>query len=320
MENNKTNHDKIILKAISTINKRNDSWKIRRLKNCPNISNYLIHRYNDSLSRTETIMRMRLGIEVRPICPTCGNNTQFTNKINNPFTIYCCHECSYNAKEKIKKYENTCLERYGFTTPLKDKKRREIGKNTCIKKYGVEFASQSNDIKRKIRNTCIKKYGVEWISKSNEWKEKMSVIMQSETTQSHRILKLKAHKTFNTSKPEEELFLYIKEKFPSVKRQYKDNARYPWCCDFYIPEFDLFLELQGTWTHGKHAFDKNSKEDQLILEQWKKKSEEHPFYLNAIKTWTERDVEKRNTAKENKLNFKEVWSSNEGKSFIDELH
>ena len=115
------------------------------------------------------------------------------------------------------------------------------------------------------------------------------------------------------------MYLYIKEKFPNVKRQYKDKERYPWCCDFYIPELDCFIELNGNWTHGKHAFSSTSKEDLYIVEQWKKRSVEHHYYGNAIKTWTICDVKKRNKAKEEKLNFYEFWNLENAKKFIDEL-
>ena len=35
------------------------------------------------------------------------------------------------------------------------------------------------------------------------------------------------------------------------------------------------------------------------------------FYNNAIQTWTIRDVKKRNTAKENTLNYIEFWTVKE---------
>lgn len=82
---------------------------------------------------------------------------------------------------------------------------------------------------------------------------------------------------------------------------------------------DYFIELNGIWTHSKHPYDFNSVEDQLILKEWKSKVKNHPFYNNAIETWTKRDVGKRNKAKQNNLNYKEVWSVNEGKKFIDKI-
>lgn len=131
---------------------------------------------------------------------------------------------------------------------------------------------------------------------------------------------LKANHTFNTSKPEEELYLYIKEKFPSVIRQYKDNTRYPFACDFYIPELDYFIELNGTWTHGKHPFNPNSEEDKYLLEKMQTKAlSGHKYYFVTIRTWTVTDPLKREIAKQNNLHFKEIWTLDEGKKFIDEL-
>lgn len=191
---------------------------------------------------------------------------------------------------------------------------REKFKETCLKKYGVINAGGSEQSLQNIKKTCLERYGVENYSKSEEYKKNKDSIMLK------LMITKKNNHTFNTSKPEEDLYAYIKEKFPLVKRQYKDKERYPYFCDFYIPELDIFLELNATWTHNNHSFNSDSKIDQNILNDWKNKSKEHPFYLGAIDTWTVRDVNKRNIAKENKLNFKEVWSLEEGKKYIDEIY
>lgn len=217
---------------------------------------------------------------------------------------------TYNNKEKAKE---TCLKKYGVINAGGLEQSLQKIKNTCLEKYGVENPYQITFVKEKIKKTCLERYGVENYSKSEEYKRnKDSIILKAMITK-------KNNRTFNTSKPEEDLYVYIKEKFPLVKRQYKDKERYPYFCDFYIPELDLFLELNATWTHNNHPFNPDSKMDQNILNDWKNKSKEHPFYLGAIDTWTIRDVNKRNMAKENKLNFKEVWSLEEGKKFIDEI-
>lgn len=54
-----------------------------------------------------------------------------------------------------------------------------------------------------------------------------------------------------------------------------------------------------------------------MLNKWRNKNTN--YYNNAIKTWTERDVEKRNKAIENKLNFKEFYNFNEAKEYIKTL-
>lgn len=106
----------------------------------------------------------------------------------------------------------------------------------------------------------------------------------------------------------------LKTKFENVSTQHRDH-RYPFACDFYIPLLDLFIEYQGTWTHGGHRFDQNSKRDQDTVSTWKAKANEinfkgnsKKFYLNAIYTWTVLDVKKREIAKRNRLNFIEFFS------------
>ena len=118
----------------------------------------------------------------------------------------------------------------------------------------------------------------------------------------------KLHNTFNKSKQEEELYkTLLKENVnKTIYRQYKDD-RYPFYCDFYIVEDDLFIELNAHWTHGGHSFDKNNEDDIKKLNEWKEKSKTSKFYENAIIVWTQRDVEKQRVAKENKLNYKVIY-------------
>ena len=243
---------------------------------------------------------------------------------------------SNECKEKIKQ---TCLEKYGVDSPLKSEKIRNKGKQTCLEKYGVDNPAKLEENKEKVKQTCLKKYGglapicdpniknqikqtclekygVDNYGKSLKHKIKMSAIMSSDEMQEHRYNIMTKNHSFNTSKPEEELYLYIKEKFPSVKRQYKDKLRYPYNCDFYIPELDYFIELQGYYTHNTHPYNPNSISDQVLVERYK---ERYGAKCQAITIWTSKDPEKRDCAKCNHLNFKEVWNLEEGKKFIDSL-
>ena len=224
--------------------------------------------------------------------------------VDNPFKLEKT-KINSHSKEAKEKQRKTCLEKYGVENSFQSKEVRQKYKENYKRKYGVENPFQNEIIKEKIKQTCLEKYGVDKAIKNP--------IISNKAINT----RIKNH-TWSSSKPEEKLYLYIKEKFPSVKRQYKEE-RYPYFCDFYIPELDLFLELNGTWTHGNHPYDMNSKEDNSILNIWKEKSKEHPMYLTAIKTWVVSDVNKRNKAKENHLNFKEVWNLNEGKEFINNL-
>lgn len=248
-----------------------------------------------------------------------------------------CSSKSEIVKEKIKQ---TCLKRYGVEYTGQIEEAKEKSKKTCLEKYGseyyigskdclektIEFSRQnynvdwftkSEEIKNKAKETMLKRYGVEYSMQIPKNKEYMSYLMSSYEMQERRYNTMKRNHTFNSSSTEEELFLYIKSRFPTVVRQYKDKVRYPYFCDFYIPELDYFIELQGYYTHGKHPFDPNSNEDLQLIEYYKKKYGED---CQPITIWSIKDVEKRDCAKEHNLNFKEVWSLEDGKNFVNDLY
>lgn len=122
----------------------------------------------------------------------------------------------------------------------------------------------------------------------------------------------KANNTFNRSTIQDRLSEYLKSLYPDTVVEYDSDPRYPFNCDFYIPQFDLFIELNGHWTHGEHPFDPECELDQLTLEKWKSKcgtyvsktgKEKQNSYYNAIKVWTELDPLKLKSARDNKLNY-----------------
>jgi hypothetical protein len=125
----------------------------------------------------------------------------------------------------------------------------------------------------------------------------------------------KKNNTFNSSSTENKSYLILKEKYIDVIKQYKSEL-YPFICDFYIPSLDLYIECNYHWTHGSHPYDKNNKEDQILLEKWKTKNTK--YYNAAIHTWTIRDVNKRNIAKQNNLNYKEFYSILELITYLNE--
>ena len=248
-----------------------------------------------------------------------------------------CSSKSEIVKEKIKQ---TCLKRYGVEYTGQIEEAKEKSKKTCLEKYGseyyigskdrlektIEFSKQnynvdwftkSEEIKNKAKETMLRRYGVEYSMQIPKNKEYMSYLMSSYEMQERRYNTMKRNHTFNSSSIEEEFFLYIKSRFPKVIRQYKDKNRYPYFCDFYIPELDYFIELQGYYTHGKHPFDPNSNEDLQLIEYYKKKYGED---CQPITIWSIKDVEKRDCAKRNNLNFKEVWSVEDGKNFVNDLY
>ena len=249
-------------------------------------------------------------------------------------------EFFYQSNHFKEKSKQTCLEKYGVTNGGGSKQALEKIKETNLKRRGVEYVFQDKDIREKMRESLIKKYGVDHNLKSKEIQEIIKQTnlklygcenpIQNEAIIQKGIDTKRKNHTFNVSKPEEELYLYIKEKIPSVIRQYQDY-RYSWSdklnrihhylCDFYIPELDLFIEFNGFPCHGPHSYNPDSKEDQELVEKWKLryKNGKHPLYKRMINGWTISDVKKRKIAKENNLNYYEFWTLEEAKKFIDNL-
>ena len=126
----------------------------------------------------------------------------------------------------------------------------------------------------------------------------------------------KKNHTFNTSKPEQFTKELLEQKFDKVLTQYKDE-RYLFNCDFYIPQFDLFIECNYHWTHYIEPYDENNEKHQKIIKLWKNKNTK--FYDNAIETWTKRDVEKLECFKKNNFNYKIFYSYEEFLDWINEF-
>ena len=212
---------------------------------------------------------------------------------------------SNNHKSRITEIEEkkrkTCLEKYGVEVSSKSNMVKEKNKNTCLERYGEvsythteEYKNRHNEIQEKSKRTCLERYGVENYIYTDEFKQK-------------EYLSKKKNKTFNSSSIEKEFELYLKEKNIEYKTQYKSEL-YPFSCDFYLPQYELYIEINAHWTHGKHPYKSKDLDDQKKIEYWESKNTK--FYDNAIKTWTIRDVEKRKIAKQNNLNYLEVFTKN----------
>lgn len=128
----------------------------------------------------------------------------------------------------------------------------------------------------------------------------------------------KLRNTFATSKVEEDFYLHLCSYFlPSdIIRQYFNKETYPFNCDFYIKPLDLFIELNINWTHGFKPYDPTDDFCQEQLAQWRKKAETSDYYKNAIYTWTDLDVRKRQIADKNKLLYIQLYSNGDIANFF----
>ena len=294
---------------------------------------YLISNYQKELSFGEKLYWFYNNINDYPKCKSCGNKTKFINALFG-YNEYCCKKCSNSSEEKKTKTKQTNRIKFGGNAPacskdviLKTKQTKferhgdenfnnraqanqtllerynGVGnaseaikakqQKTMIDKYGKDNPMFIDDIKDKIRSNNMVKYGVDWVTQDKSVLDKITATKRK-------------NKTFSTSKIEKQFEEYLKENNINYKTQYKSEA-YPFNCDFYFPDYNLYLEIQGSWTHGYRPFNPSNNDDQRQLLEWQSKN--NKFYNSAINTWTVRDVLKRETAKKNNLNYLEMFTN-----------
>ena len=204
-----------------------------------------------------------------------------------------------NSYQKaIVKRRKTKMEKYGDPTYTNTNK----AKNTIFEKYGVYNITQADEIKEKIQQTNIEKYG--YITPL--LKPEIKALSYTPEAMQKKYATHKKNHTFNSSKIEQQFKEYLEQNYPNdFEYQYRSEL-YPFNCDFYIKSLNLYIEINGTWQHNNHPFDENNQEDIDKLNLWKEKNTK--YYQNAINTWTKLDIKKRNTVKENNLNYLEIFS------------
>ena len=222
--------------------------------------------------------------------------------------LYGYHRRTLTEEEKIVANERriaTSQSRYGVDHPSQRASFRQ-----SVSQYMTDPENQRR-IRAKTVATNQERYGVAYFTQLPEHRLEQSHRM-SDPSHQRRILSAKCENgTLATSAPEDALYEllveYVNQHGMTVVRQYRDEKRYPFAVDFYIPERDLFIELNGSWSHGGHWYEADREMDQKIVQTWLKKGQKSKYYRVALKTWTERDVRKREVARQAELNYVTLW-------------
>ena len=249
---------------------------------------FLNTKFNDEIDKLpfkQKLWHFLNDVYEIPKCKICGKDVNFLTRSGQwGYCTYCSGSCAMQDEDIKNKLNSTKIERYGDRT------------YNNIEKLKKTLSNKDNDFWKKR----IKKSIETRINKNNGKYFSESTIQKIYTTKSK-------NKSFNTSKNEDNFSSFLDEIKLVYIRQYKSDL-YPFSCDFYIPSIDLYIEIQGTWTHGGHPFDKDNIDDIKKLNLWKEKNT--PYYDNAIYAWTDLDVRKRKIALDNKLNYLEIFSDN----------
>ena len=203
----------------------------------------------------------------------------------------------------MSKSRASMLKRYGVKYSWESAALRSKAQATMRERYGSPCYVQSDEYKErldsimdKVRNTNMSRYGAPVYTQSDEYKQNVDDI------QSRIIATKRQNGVLNTSTVEKHV-----KGFDDFESQYNNDSRYPYLCDFYDKDRDLFIEVNASWTHGYHWYDVEN--DANICKKWKANSKKSDYYANALEVFTKRDVEKRETARVNSLNYVTLWDS-----------
>ena len=110
--------------------------------------------------------------KVKIICDVCGNESEieyrhFVENRKKGVLVSCASNSCRN-----KKYEDTCMEKYGVKHAFQAEEVKEKTKQTNLKNWGVEYASQAEEVKEKTKQTNLKNWGVEYTLQSEEIRNK----------------------------------------------------------------------------------------------------------------------------------------------------
>lgn len=218
----------------------------------------------------------------------CGNPVHFID-FKKGYRQYCSKTCPCVIEHNKSTLQNAQV-------VSRRKESREKAVNTTKKKHNGNF--WSDEQLHRIQENIIKNRKI--INQKN--KEKIKECIEEFKNLSGKGI------SGCSSKVEIDFYKYLINtfRFENVDPQHYDD-QYPYSCDFFIPGLKLYVEIQGSWTHGKHPFNPESNDDIKKLNYWKSKDNE--YYNNAIYTWTDLDVRKRQCAKDNHINYLEIFSN-----------
>ena len=219
----------------------------------------------------------------------CGNPVHFID-FKKGYRQYCSKNCP-----SVIEYNKSTLQNAQIISRRKESREKAV--NTTKKKHNGNF--WSDEQLKRIQENIVKNRKI--INEKNKAKIK-------ECIEEFKNLSGKGISGCS-SKVEIDFYKYLINtfSFENVDPQYYDD-QYPYSCDFFIPGLNLYIEIQGSWTHGKHPFNPDDKKDNEKLNYWKSKDSE--YYNNAIYTWTDLDVRKRVCVRDNHLNYLEIFSNN----------
>lgn len=231
---------------------------------------------------------------------------------------------SVEIRQKISEKTKQALAKPEIKAKLKENTKQAMNNVETKKRLSdaIKLKWKDNNYRTAV-STTMKSHFKDSIFKEKHSKATSSAVKLAWSTNKQQIL-LKSNNTkkqnqsFNSSKLEQLAKELLEQKFNKVHHQYR-CIKYPFNCDMYIEDLDLFIELNFHWTHGHRPYDELNQFCQKQLAAWQEKAKTSKFYQNAIETWTIRDTKKLKILKNNKLNYKIFYTYEEFEEWLNNL-
>lgn len=204
-------------------------------------------------------------------CDNCSKEKEITYQLFNLLTKNNTNDYYCNNKECInKKRQLSIQDKYGVDNVFQLNDIKDKIKETNLELYGVENPQQNKEIKNKTENTNLERYGVKNPFQSELIKEKMKITNLKNYGTEHPsqnkdflYKKLKNGAKINyidhlyyQGSYEKEFILKYKDKIKienglSVEYYYLDEKKI-YHSDFYLPEYNLVIEIKSTYWYNKN--------------------------------------------------------------------
>jgi len=193
------------------------------------------------------------------------------------------------------------IKKYGVKNPMQTDFGKKQLEDACIKKYGVKNVSNLESTRKKIsevkrsksveENTIInnkraetnlKKYGVKHLSSKKDFMK--NIFLKKYGVENPMYIQKNVNKCFDNRKQnklETSFFENVIKKI-DIKAE-RNKLHCGFIIDFYLPSYDIFLEMDGDYWHGKLPFKEDSETGKKILKTMKRDKIQNNIIHNLVR-------------------------------------
>lgn len=192
---------------------------------------------------------------------------------------YYCNKCKWIKSKK------TCLDKYGFENASSAEIIKNKRKLSNIDSYGVENVFQSQEIKNRIMDYWLANFGVENGAQTKHIKDKIKKTFNEKYGEDHfmkntlaydkylksslKIIKFKGSEIYYQGSYELD---FLEKYYEKVKiengigiRYQFENTNHSYMPDFYLPDYNLIVEIKSTYTYNLHLSKNLLKQEYSII-------------------------------------------------------